>query len=83
MSKFDLSMTYERNSDVPLGYVGSSSTSRYFKAPKASFKVREVGSFSAFVSNCKAAGATNRFAYMEELMKHATVHSFGYCLHNR
>ncbi|CAN0388676.1 unnamed protein product, partial [Ectocarpus sp. 8 AP-2014] len=38
---------------------------------------------AAFVSNCKAAGATNRFAYMEELMKHATVHSFGYCLHNR
>ncbi|CAM9232300.1 unnamed protein product [Ectocarpus sp. 6 AP-2014] len=87
MSKFDLSMTYERNSDVPLGYVGSSSTSRYFKAPKASFKQKDgFGSpdaIAAFVSNCKAAGATNRFAYMEELMKHAIVHSFGFCLHNR
>ncbi|CAN0117222.1 unnamed protein product, partial [Ectocarpus fasciculatus] len=87
MSKFDLSMTYERNSDVPLGYVGSSSTSRYFKAPKASFKQKDgFGSpdaIAAFVSNCKAAGATHRLAYMEELMKHVTVHSFGHCLHNR
>ncbi|CAM9981657.1 unnamed protein product, partial [Hapterophycus canaliculatus] len=38
---------------------------------------------AAFVSNCKAAGATDRIKYMKELMKHATVHSFGYCLHNR
>ncbi|CAM9415464.1 unnamed protein product, partial [Hapterophycus canaliculatus] len=38
MSQFDLRMTYERDSDVPLGYVGSSSTSRYFRAPKPTFQ---------------------------------------------
>ncbi|CAM9957095.1 unnamed protein product, partial [Laminaria digitata] len=37
----------------------------------------------AFVSNCKAAGATRRVEYMQQLMKHATVHSYGHCLHNR
>lgn len=39
MSKFDITMTYERSSDVPLGYVGSSPTSRYFDSPKATFEV--------------------------------------------
>eukprot|EP00752_Nemacystus_decipiens_P011501 g10213.t1 len=87
MSKFDLTMTYERSSDVPLGYVGDWPSSRYFDAPKPSFKEKDgFGSpdaVAAFVSNCKAAGATERFKYMQELMKHATVHSFGHCLHNR
>ncbi|CAN0427305.1 unnamed protein product, partial [Pylaiella littoralis] len=87
MSKFDLTMTYERSSDIPLGYVGSAPTSTYFKAPKTSFQAKDGFGFpdaiAAFVSNCKSAGATDRFAYMEELMRHATVHSFGRCLHNR
>ncbi|CAM9591945.1 unnamed protein product, partial [Scytosiphon promiscuus] len=87
MSQFDLKMTYERDSDVPLGYVGSSSTARYFKAPKIAFQEKDgfgtPDAIAAFVSNCKAAGATNRVKYMEELMHHVTVHSFGYCLHNR
>eukprot|EP00903_Cladosiphon_okamuranus_P021514 g19778.t1 len=87
MSKFDLTMTYERSSDIPLGYVGDWPTSMYFEAPKPSFKEKDgFGSpdaVAAFVSNCKAAGATERARYMQELMAHATVHSFGHCLHNR
>jgi hypothetical protein len=29
-----------------------------------------------FASNCKKAGAADRYKYMEELMKHIKVHSF-------
>jgi len=36
-----------------------------------------------FTSNCHNAGASGRFKYVEELMKHITVHSYGKCLHNR
>jgi hypothetical protein len=36
-----------------------------------------------FTSNCKAAGATQRYKYIEELMKHIEVHSYGSCLKNR
>eukprot|EP00904_Undaria_pinnatifida_P003174 jgi/Undpi1/12858/HiC_scaffold_7.g02525.m1 len=87
MSKFDITMTYERSSDVPLGYVGSSPTSRYFDSPKATFEAKDgfgaPDAIAAFVSNCKASGATKRFEYMQQLMKHATVHSYGHCLNNR
>jgi hypothetical protein len=40
-------------------------------------------SVAAFVSNCKAAGATERTAYLEELMKHIKIHQYGKCLKNR
>lgn len=36
-----------------------------------------------FTSNCKAAGASERYKYLEELMKYITVHSYGKCLKNR
>lgn len=39
MSKFDLSMTYQLTSDVPLGYVSGSPASRYFESTKLSFAV--------------------------------------------
>ncbi|CAM9976405.1 unnamed protein product [Ascophyllum nodosum] len=87
MSRFDLTMTYQRSSDVPVGYVGSNPASYYFNAPKRPFQAKDgfgaPDAIAAFVSNCKAAGAPKRLRYMEELMKHATVHSFGGCLHNR
>eukprot|EP01036_Dinobryon_divergens_P022220 gene22220-30461_t len=35
-----------------------------------------------FASNCKAAGATVRYAFLEELMRYIKVHSYGKCLHN-
>ena len=28
-------------------------------------------------------GATDRFKYVEDLMRHVPVHSYGKCLHNR
>jgi hypothetical protein len=37
----------------------------------------------AFISNCKAAGANERVAFLEELMKYIPVHSYGGCLNNR
>lgn len=36
-----------------------------------------------FTSNCKLAGATQRLKYLEELMRHIDVHSYGKCLNNR
>jgi hypothetical protein len=38
---------------------------------------------ATFTSNCGNAGAKERFAYLQELMKHVEVHSYGRCLHNR
>jgi hypothetical protein len=38
---------------------------------------------AVFTSNCKAAGAQKRFQYLQELMKHIAVHSYGGCLNNR
>lgn len=37
---------------------------------------------AAFVSNCQAAGASARLAYLEELSKLVKVHSYGKCLKN-
>ena len=39
MSHFDLTMTYERSSDVPLTYVGGATTARYFNSPLVAFEV--------------------------------------------
>lgn len=39
MSHFDLTMTHARSSDVPLTYVGGTTTDRYFNSPKATFEV--------------------------------------------
>eukprot|EP01034_Spumella_vulgaris_P028549 gene28549-35430_t len=36
-----------------------------------------------FASNCDRAGATERYKYIEELMKHVPVHSYGKCFNNR
>lgn len=38
---------------------------------------------AVFTSNCKAAGAEERYKYLEELMTHIEVHSYGGCLNNR
>lgn len=38
---------------------------------------------AAFVSNCKAAGANERAKYLQELMKHIEIHSYGGCHNNR
>eukprot|EP01039_Chlorochromonas_danica_P009570 gene9570-10577_t len=38
---------------------------------------------ATFTSNCGNAGAKDRLKYLEELMKHIEVHSYGRCLHNR
>jgi hypothetical protein len=36
-----------------------------------------------FTSNCKAAGAAERLKYLQALMEHIDVHSYGGCLNNR
>ena len=63
MSKFDLTMTYERSSDVPLGYVGDWPSSRYFDAPKPSFKVRRRSAAAAAAAVAVVvAGKSGRFS---------------------
>ena len=37
---------------------------------------------AAFISNCKAAGASARGEYVAEMMKHIAIHSFGNCNNN-
>jgi hypothetical protein len=36
-----------------------------------------------FTSNCANAGAKGRYQYIEELMKHVDIHSYGKCFKNR
>ncbi len=36
-----------------------------------------------FTSNCKLAGASERLKYLQELMQHIEIHSYGKCLNNR
>jgi len=37
---------------------------------------------AVFISNCKIAGASERYQYLQELMNNIKIHSYGGCLHN-
>jgi len=37
---------------------------------------------AVFISNCKSAGASERFSFLQDLMNSIKIHSYGGCLHN-
>eukprot|EP00597_Dinobryon_sp_UTEXLB2267_P001877 CAMPEP_0170069610 /NCGR_PEP_ID=MMETSP0019_2-20121128/8219_1 /TAXON_ID=98059 /ORGANISM="Dinobryon sp., Strain UTEXLB2267" /LENGTH=273 /DNA_ID=CAMNT_0010277695 /DNA_START=275 /DNA_END=1096 /DNA_ORIENTATION=+ len=95
MDKFDLLMTYSLRDvypgtdipNLPITYfpLNIVSVNAVLHAPR-SFKEKDGHGqdvwVAIFASNCKAAGASSRYAYLEELMKLIKVHSYGKCLHN-
>ena len=94
---FDLTATYNAGSKYPGTSVVNMPLSYYplnilpvaevLKPPALSFAEKNGYDTDAiavtFISNCKAAGASERTAYITELMKHMSIHNYGGCLKNR
>jgi hypothetical protein len=78
MRLFDWTMTYRRDSDVPVLYLNSSVASELRQAPRP----KEPGSLVAFFAKNRA-DHCGRGRYVAELMKHIEVHSYGPFLRNR
>jgi hypothetical protein len=95
--KFDLLLTYSLSPVYPLSTVPNMPITYYplnilspnavMHSPRPFSEKRGLGeeavSVAAFVSNCKAAGASERTAYLKELMEHIPVHSYGKCFNNK
>ena len=95
LGKFDALATYSMKplfpgttiTNIPLSYYSLEfmNVSSIFKLPRP-FKDKtgyDTGvNVTVFVSNCKNAGASERYQYLEDLMKYITVHSYGRCFHN-
>jgi hypothetical protein len=62
------------------------STTAVMKEPKPFNKKNGYGTevpVALFTSNCQLAGAKERYSYLQELMSHIDVHSYGKCFNNR
>lgn len=85
---YSLAAVYPSTSipNLPITYYPSHilSPSAVLTAPRAQQTGYSTGvTVATFTSNCANAGAKERFKYLEELMRHIPVHSYGACLHNR
>jgi alpha-1,3-fucosyltransferase 10 len=93
---FDLLMTYSLETTYPKTQIPNMPLTYYplnILSPRAVIQAPrpfqnkdgygEGVAVALFTSNCKAAGATGRYKYLETLMKHIKVHSYGKCLQNR
>eukprot|EP00667_Euglena_gracilis_P010141 EG_transcript_10316 len=79
VSLFNLSVSYRRDSDVPMLF--GPSLVRTFDPPLPT-ALKEKGAPVVWVAhNC--IGFNNRHRYVEALMKHVNVHSYGDCLRTR
>lgn len=78
---FDYTIDYRLDSDVPIPY-----TYDFFNFSKPALPIKEKGKngrglAAVFISNC---GATNkRLEFLNELMEHTKIDSFGMCSHNK
>lgn len=83
MAKFDATMTFDLDSTLPMITVHPHWTAaHYFEAKILPFD-QKIDAASAFVSNCRNAGASDRLAFLGRLMNSYTTHSYGRCLHNK
>ncbi|KAJ8608489.1 hypothetical protein CTAYLR_005728 [Chrysophaeum taylorii] len=83
VAKFDAIMTYALDSTLPMISVHPHwDAARYYEAPTLGWETK-LDAAVAFVSNCRNAGAADRLAFLEKLMKVYAVHSYGRCLHNK
>ena len=78
MKRFDLTMTYHRDADVPVPYYDTDLISALRSPPQAKSKDRLA---ALFVSN--PSDRSGRMAYIRELMAHVEIHSYGQVLRNR
>ncbi len=78
MRRFDLTMTYRLDSDVPIPYVMPGLPDELRRPPTA--KTAEALA-ACFVSN--EHDNSGRYPYIRELMRHLPVHSFGRVLRNK
>ena len=95
-TNFDLMITYSSSTKYPESGIPNMPITYYplnvvspeavLRPPKPIAEKTGYGTgvtVAAFVSNCKAAGADKRAAYLQELMKYIPVHSYGGCAKNR
>lgn len=80
MRQFDITMTYERSSDVWCAYFGPQHLVGYEQAPAA--PTRPAGNPVAWLCRNQRDEA-GRIAYVAELMEHVLVDSYGDVLRNR
>lgn len=82
MSRFDVTMTYRMDSDVPVSYLFENDT----RVPTAEF-LRPVPTKSpdrvAAVLISSRIDGSRRLSYLKELMRHLDLHSYGKVLNNR
>jgi len=78
MRRFDWTMTYRRDADVPLLYLDAMVATRLYDPSRS----KEPGCLVAFFAR-NGADRCGRGRYMVELMKHIDVHAFGPFLRNR
>lgn len=95
LNKFDALATYSMKpfypntnvTNIPLTYFSLEfmNTSFIMRPPRPFKEKTGYGSdvnVSLFVSNCKNAGASTRYDYLQELMQFINIHSYGRCFHN-
>lgn len=76
MSRFDLTMTYRLDSDVPIPYLEPETLHEFRRPP-----VEKTADVAYFASNPKDRSGRNE--YVAALMQHLPIHSYGRCLRNR
>lgn len=83
MSRFDGILTFNLNSTLPMITVHPHwNADHYFEAQMQPWKMK-LDAASAFISNCRNAGAQDRLDFLKRLMNQYPVHSYGRCLHNK
>lgn len=83
LSRFDGIMTFNLNSTLPMITIHPHwDADHYFEAQMQPWKMK-LDPASAFVSNCRNAGAQERLDFLTRLMDHYPVHSYGRCLNNK
>lgn len=80
MKHFDYKMTYHHDAQVQITFACPWAGVSDLLAPVPPKTKDKI--VAAFISNCATGGANQRYEYLEELMKHMNVHSFGHCLKN-
>jgi hypothetical protein len=78
MSRFDLTMTYRLDSDVPIPYLEPETLHEFRKPPREKTADADV---AYFASNPRDRNGRNE--YVAALMQHIAIHSYGRCLGNR
>lgn len=80
MDHFDYKMTYHHDAEVQITFACPWAGITDLVAPVPEKDNKKI--VAVFISNCNTGGAEKRLKYLEELMKHMHVDSFGACFKN-